>query len=430
MTTRGVSASDAQREPASRGQILSWALFDFANTAFYVLILTVGYPLYFKEIVAGREFAGDFWWGAAFSISMAIVAILSPILGAAADMGGGKKRFLALFTALCILATASMFFVHAGMLVSAVLLLIAANVGFEAGLVFYDAFLPELTTERSYGRVSGYGFAVGYAGSLATLAVAYPLFAGGFEETNLINIRLSFLLAAGFFFVFAIPIFFVVPDRQQSSDWNWRFARYGLRRVRKTFQEFQQYRNVGKFLLAYFIYIDGINTVIIFSSIFARETLHLDIGEIVIFFAMVQTTALLGSVAFGVLSDHWGHKPTLSVTLALWLVIVVLAFFVQSKTVFYSIGIAAGVALGSSQSTSRSLMSQITPPEKKTEFFGFFSFFGTASAIIGPFMFGVLSSNFNQRLAILSVGCFIVAGFFLLQRVEAPRISQQDSVQS
>jgi UMF1 family MFS transporter len=406
---------------ATRGQIFSWALFDFAHTSFYVLILTVGYPLYFKEIVAQGSKQGDFLWGLAFSISMLLVALMSPVLGAAADYGAGKKRFLGIFTGLCVLATASLFFVQSSMVFIGILLLILANIGFEAGMVFYDAFLPEITTERSYGRVSGYGFALGYTGSLMTLALAYPLYANGFTVENLLNVRASFLLAAVLLFLFALPLFIFLPDRQRTTSLKLDFVKIGFQRLTSTFREFPRYKNVAHFLLSYFIYVDGINTIIVFSSIFARETLSFDLAEIIIFFATVQTSAIIGSLVFGVLSDHWGHKPTLTVTLCLWLAIVIAAFFTQSKMMFYVLGVFAGISLGSSQSTSRSLMSELTPLEKKTEFFGFYSFFGKASAIMGPFLFGIVSSFFNQRLAILSVGIFLLIGLVLLQRVQVVR---------
>jgi UMF1 family MFS transporter len=415
--TSGFLSSSSSR-PATRGQVFSWALFDFANTAFYVLILTVGYPLYFKEIVAGGSRQGDLLWGSSFSISMVIVALFSPILGAVADYGAGKKRFLGIFTALCVFATALLFFIHDGMIILGMVLLILANIGFEAGLVFYDAFLPEISTERSYGRVSGYGFALGYAGSLVTLAIAYPLYIQGFGETNLANIRFSFLLAAVFFLIFSLPLFFFLPDKQRITSLKLDFIKIGFARLRTTYRQFPQYRNVARFLLAYFIYIDGVNTIIVFSSIFARETLKMDIGEIIIFFALIQTSAIIGSLFFGILADHAGHKRTLSITLLLWTGIVIIAYFVQDKWLFYFVGVLAGIALGSSQSTSRSLMSDITPQEKKTEFFGFYSFFGKASAILGPFVFGVVSVYFNQRFAILSVGFFLFTGLLLLQRVK------------
>lgn len=413
---------------ASRFQIFSWTLFDFANTAFYVLILTVGYPLYFKEIVAHGRTDGDFLWGATFSISMFIVALISPILGAAADSGRGKKRFLFFFTTLCIAATASLFVVTEGMIATGMLLLILANIGFEAGLVFYDAFLPELTVEKNYGRVSGYGFAMGYVGSLVTLLLAFPLFEGGFAEENLLNVRSSFLLAAGLFSVFALPIFLFVKDRQRRTTYSSSVVREGFHRVASTLKEFSRYRNVARFLLAYFLYFDGINTVIIFSSLYARQTLQFELQEIIIFFLIVQTSAIIGSVIFGILADHFGQKRTLGMTLVLWIVIVTIGYFTPDKIVFYGLGVLAGLALGSSQSTSRSLMSVILPPEKKTEFFGFYSFFGKASAILGPLLFGIVSSTVNQRAAILSVGILFIGGLIFLQRVKEKPFTVDDAV--
>jgi UMF1 family MFS transporter len=244
------------------------------------------------------------------------------------------------------------------------------------------------------------------------------LYAGGFGTDNLFNIRLSFVIAAAFFFVFSIPLFSFLPDKQRTGSLKLDFIKIGFARLRTTYQQFPRYRNVARFLISYFIYIDGVNTIIVFSSIFARETLKMEISEIVIYFAMVQTSAIFGSIIFGILADHTTHKRTLSITLLLWLGIVVIAYFIQDKWLFYGLGILAGLALGSSQSTSRGMMSIITPQEKKTEFFGFYSFFGKASAILGPFVFGFVSSYLNQRFAILSIGFFLLAGLILLQRVE------------
>jgi UMF1 family MFS transporter len=304
------------------------------------------------------------------------------------------------------------------MIIAGMVLLILANIGSEAGMVFYDAFLPEISTEKSYGRVSGYGYALGYAGSLFTLAVAYPLYSNGFSDSNLPNVRFSFLIAAGCFLLFSLPLFFLLPDKQRTAGLNFNSLKIGFERLQSTYRQFSKYRNIARFLLAYFIYIDGVNTIIIFSSIFARETLKMDIGEIIVFFGMIQTSAIAGSLLFGILADHFGHKRTLSRTLLLWLLIIILAYFVQEKWFFYIVGSLAGIALGSSQSTSRSLMSDITPQEKKTEFFGFYSFFGKASAILGPLVFGIISVYSNQRFAILSVGFFLITGLLLLQRVK------------
>ncbi len=400
-----------------RSQVFAWSLFDFANTAFYVLILVLSYPLYFKEVVVQNRQNADFLWGLTFSISMAIVAIISPVLGAAADKGVSKKILLALFTLLCVIATALLSFVGEGEIVLGMMLLILANIGFEAGLVFYDAFLPELATPEQYGKISGFGFAMGYAGSLVTLAVAYPLLSGGFDVSNLGNIHATFLLASGMFFVFALPLFIYVKEQTGHHSFRPVLVKSGYTQVLQTIKDISQYKNVVKFLLAYFIYFDAINTVIIFSSIFARQTLKMEITQIVMFFALVQTSAIVGSYIFGIISDKIGQKRTLFITLWMWVGIVIAAYFVTTIPAFFWIGFAAGIAMGSSQSTSRSLMSVIIPKSKKTEFFGFYSFFGKASAILGPLIFGYISSMIDQRTAILSVGILLLAGMALLYPV-------------
>jgi UMF1 family MFS transporter len=406
-------------------KIFVWTLFDFANTSFSVLILTTAYSVYFREIVTGNSQIGDFLWGLAFSISMFIVAFISPFLGAIADHSSNKKFFLFIFTILCITSTGLMFFVERGDILLGMVLLILANIGFEGGLVFYDAFLPEITTERSYGRVSGYGFAMGYVGSFISLLVAYPFLKGEFAEWNLFNVRLSFIVAASFFLFFSLPFFIVIKEKKIEIDDKVSYLKVGIERVKSTFTNARKYSNIGKFLLSYFIYADGINTVIIFASIFARHTLNFSLVEILTFFLTVQSTAILGSVVFGIIADSIEQKKTLSITLLLWVITAIGAYFCVDKITFYIIGFIAGAAMGSSQSTSRSLMSKIIPPSKKTEFFGFYSFFGKSSAILGPLVFGAVSSlTGSQRVAVISVALFFVVGLILLQRVREERFQE------
>ncbi len=409
----------------NKKNIFIWSLFDFANTAFYVIVLTVGYPLFFKEVITQNSPNSDLLWGLSFSISMLIVAMISPLLGAIADFGAGKKGFLLFFTLLCILATASLFFTGPSMIFLGILLLVLANIGFEAGLVFYDAFLPEIATERSYGRVSGYGFAMGYVGSLITLMIVFPLYQAGFVESNLFNVRLSFIIAALLFLLFSLPLFIFLPDKQLKFKFEVKFFSEGYSRLKTTFKQFKEYKNIAIFLAAYFLFIDGVNTVIIFSSIFARESLQMDLGEIIVLFAIVQTAAIFGSAIFGIISDHLGHKRTLIITLIIWIGIVVSAYFVQDKIIFFIVAGVAGISLGSSQSISRSFMTSLTPPEKKTEFFGFYSFFGKASAILGPLMFGIISSMIDQRTAIISIAFFFIAGILILTKVKDPVVVKE-----
>jgi UMF1 family MFS transporter len=409
-------STTAQHLPATRGQIFSWALFDFANTGFYVIIITLVFPIYFKNVIAGGSEA---YWGRTISFSMLLTALIGPVLGSVADATNRKKFLLAFFSGACILATALMYWTSGGTFWVAVALLIVANVGFEGGTIFYDAFLPEITTEKNYGRVSGYGFAMGYLGSFAILLIVLPILTN--PAATLADTRMTFLIAAAFFAFFSLPMFYVVREYRVAGTLPKNLIRLGYTRVRETFRHVQEFSAVRKFLLAYFVYNDSILTIIAFSGIFAEKTLGLSIGDLVYFFLIVQGTAFIGSVVFGLITNRVGPRTSILITLALWIGIVGGEFFVQTKEMFFLLGAIAGVALGSSQSTSRTMMALLTPKEKKAEFFGFYDgFFGKASAVAGPLIFGELSGQFGERLAVLSIGLLFVLGFLLLLRVPEP----------
>lgn len=400
----------------NRKRIFVWTLFDFANTSFSIVVVTFLYAVYFKKIVAQGQPIGDLYWSIATSVAMIVTAIISPILGSIADYSAGKKRFLLFFTSLCIIATASLFFIGDGDVFWGILIFIFANIGFEAGLVFYDAYLPEITEPKNYGRVSGYGFAMGYLGSLATLAIIYP-----FIQAEMV--RESFPVAALFFLVFSLPLFFYLKDTRKTVALHGPYYRIGIQRVWNTLTHLKYYKNLAIFLLAYFFYIEGVNTVIFFSGNYASTTLGFSESELLIFFLTVQTTAIIGSVLLGIIADSIGQKKTIVITLIMWMVTVGFAYLIHDKLGFYFVGLLAGAAMGSSQSTSRSLMSKLTPVEKKTEFFGFYSFFGKSSAVIGPLVFGLVSYlSGNQRYAILSIGLFFIVGLFILTFVHDPKI--------
>jgi MFS transporter, UMF1 family len=396
-------------------KIFIWSLFDFANTSFSIVVVTFLYAVYFKKVVAQEQPIGDLYWSVGTSLAMVITAIISPILGAIADYSAGKKRFLLFFTLLCIAATASLFFIGSGNVFWGITIFVFANVGFEAGLVFYDSFLPEITQPKNYGRVSGYGFAMGYLGSLATLAIIFP-----FIQSEMI--KESFPIAALFFLIFSLPLFIYLKDNRKVVTEHESYFKIGVTRVWNTLSHLKNYKNLATFLLAYFFYIEGVNTIIFFSGNYASTTLGFSETELLIFFLTVQTTAIVGSVVLGILADSIGQKKTIIITLIMWLITVVIAYLVQDKNGFYVVGLIAGAAMGSSQSTSRSLMSKLTPAEKKTEFFGFYSFFGKSSAIVGPLVFGLVSFiSGDQRLAIFSIGFFFLIGLLILLKVEDPK---------
>lgn len=426
----------SQKTPESKFKIFIWTLFDLANTSYSIVVVTFLFAVYFKETVAAGQPIGDLYWSIGTSVSMIIVAFISPILGAIADYSAGKKRFLLFFTILCILSTSLLYFVSEGDVFWAIILFILANIGFEAGLVFYDAFLPEITTPKNYGRVSGYGFAMGYIGSLASLALAFP-----FIQNEMI--KETFPISALFFFIFAIPLFIFLKDSRKDVIHTESFASIGFRRVWNTLSHLKNYKNLATFLIAYFFYIEGVNTIIFFSGNYASTTLNFSMMELITFFLIVQTTAIVGSVTFGILADSVGQKKSIVLSLVIWVFTILLAFMTSSpdaylvkyfasyfnsdvvtvqKDAFYVIGLLAGSVMGATQSTSRSLMSKLTPPDRKTEFFGFYSFFGKSSAILGPLVFGIISfTTGSQRAAILSIGAFFVVGLWILSMVKDPR---------
>ena len=388
-------------------------MFDFANSTFATIIAAFVYAIYFKKIVAMNQPIGDFYWSASINISMLIVALLSPVLGAASDYYNNKKKYLMLFTALCVVSTGLLYFIGEGMIFWGMVLFIFANIGFQAGLGFYDAFLKEITGSENYNRVSSFGYAVGYLGSLLSLAVVIML---KDEPRN------TFIACAILFSVFSLPLFLFVKEKKSEipikAD-NFSFISIGLKRIGDTITHIRSYRNIKNFLFAYFLYIDGVNTIIFFSANYAQTTLNFDIQELILFFVIVQVTALIGSFLFGFAADRLGLKKTISFVIISWAILTILVYFASNKLIFLIIGGLAGTFLGSSQALSRSFMSKLIPAEKKTEFFGFYSLFEKTSTILGPLTFGLVSwLTGNQRYAALSIAFFFLAGYLLFRKVD------------
>ena len=388
-------------------------MFDFANSTFATIIAAFVYAIYFKKVVAMNQPIGDFYWSASINISMLIVALLSPVLGAASDYYNNKKKYLMLFTALCVVSTGLLYFIGEGMIFWGMVLFIFANIGFQAGLGFYDAFLKEITGSENYNRVSSFGYAVGYLGSLLSLAVVIML---KDEPRN------TFIACAILFSVFSLPLFLFVKEKKSEipikAD-NSSFISIGLKRIGDTITHIRSYRNIKNFLFAYFLYIDGVNTIIFFSANCAQTTLNFDIQELILFFVIVQVTALIGSFLFGFAADRLGLKKTISFVIISWAILTILVYFASNKLIFLIIGGLAGTFLGSSQALSRSFMSKLIPAEKKTEFFGFYSLFEKTSTILGPLTFGLVSwLTGNQRYAALSIAFFFLAGYLLFRKVD------------
>jgi UMF1 family MFS transporter len=417
---------------------VSWCLFDFANSSYTTLIMTVVYSVYFRDAVVGAaDNRGDRLWGVANFLAMGIVALTSPILGALSDYSGRRKFFLIATTLQTVIATALLALVGPGQVAAGIVWYVVATIGFEAGYVFYNSFLPDVSTPKTIGRVSGWAWAVGYAGGLLSLAMCAPLikrplrdFEGNLDPLALSQRRLSFVLVAVFFLVFALPAFLWLKESVPQGRLNGlrEYATVGFRRTAETLRHLGRYREAGRFILASLFFTDGITTVISFSAIYATTTFHFSSGDMVILFLVLNVVAFPGSLVAGYLADRFGPKRTLVGSLWLWVVTILVGFAAQNRLTFYLMASLAALGMGSTQAVGRSFMAQITPPSRESEFFGFYVLSGKFASMFGPLVFGLVSEiTGSQRIAVLSLLPFFLVGLALMASVNEQRALAQAS---
>jgi UMF1 family MFS transporter len=395
--------------------VVAWTLYDFGNSAFAAVIVATVYAAYYAlGVVGNRDGAGDLWWGRVVSVSMAIVAVSSPFLGGIADRAGVRRPLFIGFTAVSIGATALMATVEPGMVLWGFVLAVAGIVGFEGALIYYNAYLPFLAPRGYEGRVSGWGFAVGYAGSTVALLSALP-----FVRAKAYGA--AFLTTAGLFAVFSLPAFLFLPGPVGRAVPVWQAAREGWQEVRGTIRKILALPDLRRFLGAYFVYEDGVNTVIAFSAIFAAQTLGFPMDRLILLYIVVQCSALLGALAWAWPTDRLGPKRVVMVALAQWTAVVIAAYFVETQGQFWALAVVAGTGLGTVQAASRTFLSTLIPKGMEAELFGFYSLCGKSAAIMGPLVFGGISHAMggNQRAGIVAVGSFFLVGLLLLGRSRA-----------
>jgi len=411
-------------------------MYDFANSAFATTILAVIFNQYFATVVAGGdkgvELFGFRLHGASFftftvSVSMAISAVFSPFLGAVADASGSKKRFLMFFCYAGVLFTGLLYFVHAGDYWMGAVFFIIANIGFAEGNVFYNAFLPKISSVQNIGRISGLGWALGYIGGGLLLAInlimlKYPEWLG--FPVGYFSVQDCFLSVALWWLIFSLPTFLFLKERVQESvpPLEKSYFKEGYRRLQHTFRRIKTFRELTKFLVAFLIYNDGIETVIVMASIFGADVLGMETGEIILFFLMIQGIAFFGSLIFGFLADAIGNKRTVMISLGIWSLVVIWAFRLgivwDPKTEYWILGVLAALVMGGSQAASRSLQGIFTPDANSAEFFAFFGVSGKFASVFGPLIYGILIAiTGSVQSGILSVLLFFIAGMALLWTV-------------
>lgn len=396
-----------------------WVLYDFANSIYPAVITSTVFSVYFATQIIGNETGlGDLWWGRVLSVSMLFVAFSSPLLGSIADHAGVRKRLLLFYTYLCVVCVALLTTVKPGMVIWGFTLAVFANIGFEGALVYYNAYLPYIAPPGRQGFISGVGFGTGYAGSIIGLFIALPLVMHQ-------RFDLTWLAVAIFYALFSLPTFIYLPPDKRGEQSVVEAAIGGITGFKEILRDVLKIQDLRRFLLSFFVYIDGINTTIYFSAIFTTTTLGFTHQELIYLFIVVQLSALAGAFLLARPTDVLGPKRIITLMLIVWTAVAFITYFVDSKTVFLMVAVLAGAGLGVIQAASRALMAALIPAGKQTEMFGFYALCGKGSSVIGPLIFGGVSYALggNQRVAVLSIAVFFLVGLVLLQRVRDPRHS-------
>jgi UMF1 family MFS transporter len=407
-------SSAAPAATRRRLAVPAWCLYDFANSIYAAVIVGTVYQQYYTSQVVGNETGrGDFWWGTvAINVSSILVAVTAPVVGAIADLSGARRKLWVSYTALGVAATASLVLVQRGDVVLGCVLFIVANFAVEGASNFYNSYLPELVARDHIGRVSQWGFAVGYVGSLAGLVMALALLSWN------VRVEVIWIVTAVSFAAFALPAFILVGGGGTRSMPVAAAAHHGLRHVKQIFAEVLSHREIRRFLFAYFLYINGVNAAYTFAASFAHTTFGLDSKRSIVLFAVVQISALLGALVMAKPTDVLGSKRVVQLSLMLWCVTCATLILARDLRVFWAGCVVAGLGLGTVQAASRAFMASLIPKGREDELFGFYALCGRTSAPLGATTWGLVAGlTGSQRWAVAALLPFFIAGLIAVSRV-------------
>jgi len=404
--------------------INAWCMYDWANSAFATTIMAAVLPTFYQA-VAGADLEGNLatvYWGYTTSIALLLTAILAPMMGAIADYSGTKKRFLAGFATLGIIFTSLLVLIRTGDWLLASVLFAVANVGFAAANIFYDALLPHVAHPDEIDQVSTKGYALGYLGGgiLLALNLAWILSPNTFfiPDTETAS-RLAFLSVGIWWALFSIPIFRHVPEPPRMAEARSEVNPIlgGFRRLRQTFRDIRRYGELIKFLVAFWLYNDGIGTIIKMATVYGAE-IGIGQSDLIGALVMMQFVGIPFSFVFGRLAKRLGAKPSIYLALAVYTVISIWGYFMTNAWEFWALAFLVGLVQGGSQALSRSLFGSMVPRGKTAEFFGFYSVSSKFAGIAGPFVFALVGQlTGSSRLSIMSLVFFFIVGALLLTRV-------------
>ena len=419
-------AHDIAPPTSTRRAKAAWCFYDWANSAFPTVIVTFVFAAYFAKAVAPNPTEGTTMWGYALSASGIAIALISPVVGAIADMRGCRKPWLAAFTAICIVASTLLWFTlpEPGSIVWGLTLFAIGNLAFEAGTVFYNAMLPGLARPAEIGRLSGWGWGLGYAGGLCCLTLSLVVFIQpetppfGLDKEAAEHIRIVGPLVAVWFLVFSLPLYLWTPDVPATGKPLGSAVREGLATLGRTLRKIHRTGPIFRFLVARLLYIDGLNTLFAFGGIYAAGTFGMEVDEIILFGIALNVTAGLGAASFAWIDDWIGPKRTVLIALFGIVLIGIPLLLIESKTMFWALGLCIGIFMGPAQAASRSLMARLAPPDQMTEMFGLFALSGKVTAFLGPAVLATVTAAFaSQRAGMATVLVFISVGALILMTV-------------
>lgn len=408
-------------------ELWAWAMYDFANSGYTTVVITAIFNAYFVAEVAGNAQWATLAWTLALAVSYALIMLTAPVIGAYADVHAAKKRLLAVTTIGCVLATAALGWVGPGELWLGIVLIVLSNFFFGSGENIIAAFLPELARGRGLGRVSGWGWGLGYVGGLVSLglSLAYVTWAQGQGQQAAQFVPVTMLITAGLFTLASLPTFMFLRERaipnpalQARSVAAGAFAR-----VAQTLKRVHHYRDLRLFLICTVFYQAGIMAVVSLAAIYATQVMGFSTQDTLQLILVVNITAAIGAFFFGYLQDRIGHIPSIALVLSAWLVVVLLVWLARGPGLFWLAANLAGLCLGGSQSAGRALVGLLSPANRRAEFFGLWGLAVKLSAILGPVTYGLVSwlSHGDHRLAMLMTGSYFLVGLALLSRVDVKR---------
>mgnify|MGYP001216521258 CR=1 FL=1 len=419
----------------SKTTLWAWSFYDWANTAFGTVILTFIYSVYFAKGIVGDETYAASIWSYAIAISGFIIAICSPVIGAIADQTGRRKPWIFGFNLICVCATAALWFGEPGASEASIFLIlcliIIGNIGFEMAIVFYNAMLPDLSTPKNIGKISGFAWGLGYFGGLGCLIAALFFLIGlgpispllTLPTENSEHIRAAALLTAIWIFLFSLPLFLYVPERKTGAISYAQVVQRGLADLASTLKHIRQEKNLALFLVSSALYRDGLNTLFAIGGIYAAGQYGMGFEHILIFAIGLNVTSGLGAFLFAYLDDHQGSKPTILVSLSGLVFTGILILLTSDMWVFIALAMVLGIFIGPAQAAGRTLCGRLAPADKVTQIYGFYALTGKSIAFLGPLFYGIATEIFQSQQAgmLTIIGFWGVGALILLMVKEGAR---------